>query len=85
MSPGCDTHTVHTDLANKLTCSLGNSGLKISKIILGAMSYGARQWQDWVLDEEEALPLIEHAYKRGINTWDTVHSSHYVSLASISC
>ncbi|PYH92996.1 Aldo/keto reductase [Aspergillus ellipticus CBS 707.79] len=50
---------------------LGNSGLKISKVILGAMSYGARQWQDWVLDEEEALPLIEHAYKRGINTWDT--------------
>ncbi|OJZ87519.1 hypothetical protein ASPFODRAFT_32192 [Aspergillus luchuensis CBS 106.47] len=50
---------------------LGNSGLKISKIILGAMSYGAKQWQDWVLDEEEALPLIEHAYKRGINTWDT--------------
>ncbi|RAH43308.1 aldo/keto reductase [Aspergillus brunneoviolaceus CBS 621.78] len=50
---------------------LGNSGLKISKIILGTMSYGTRQWQDWVLDEEEALPLIEHAYKRGINTWDT--------------
>jgi aryl-alcohol dehydrogenase-like predicted oxidoreductase len=51
---------------------LGNSGLKISKIILGAMSYGSKQWQDWVLDEDEALPLIEHAYKRGINTWDTV-------------
>ncbi|KAJ5388280.1 Aldo/keto reductase [Penicillium cosmopolitanum] len=50
---------------------LGNSGLKISKIILGTMSYGSRQWQDWVLDEEEALPLIEHAYKKGINTWDT--------------
>lgn len=52
--------------------SLGNSGLKISKIILGTMSYGSKQWQDWVLDEEESLPLIEHAYKRGINTWDTV-------------
>ncbi|KAJ5089587.1 Versiconal hemiacetal acetate reductase [Penicillium argentinense] len=50
---------------------LGNSGLKISKIILGTMSYGSKQWQDWVLDEEESLPLIEHAYKRGINTWDT--------------
>lgn len=53
---------------------LGNSGLKISKVILGAMSYGTKQWQDWVLDQEEALPLIEHAYKRGINTWDTVRS-----------
>ena len=36
------------------------------------MSYGSSQWQDWVLNEEESLPLIEHAYKRGINTWDTV-------------
>ncbi|PLB55043.1 Aldo/keto reductase [Aspergillus steynii IBT 23096] len=50
---------------------LGNSGLKISKVILGAMSYGTKEWQDWVLNEDEALPLIEHAYKRGINTWDT--------------
>lgn len=47
------------------------------------MSYGAKQWQDWVLDEEEALPLIEHAYKRGINTWDTVHSNYYLPFASI--
>lgn len=36
------------------------------------MSYGSKQWQEWVLDEEESLPLIEHAYKQGINTWDTV-------------
>ncbi|KAJ5183657.1 Aldo/keto reductase [Penicillium capsulatum] len=50
---------------------LGNSGLKISKIILGTMSYGTKQWQEWVLDEAESLPLIEHAYKQGINTWDT--------------
>ena len=53
--------------------SLGNSGLKISKIILGTMGYGSKQWQDWVLDEEDSLPLIEHAYKQGINTWDTVN------------
>ncbi|KAL5336807.1 NADP-dependent oxidoreductase domain-containing protein [Aspergillus crustosus] len=51
--------------------NLGKSGLKISKVILGTMSYGTSKWQDWVLDEENALPLIEHAYKRGINTWDT--------------
>ncbi|KAJ6004546.1 hypothetical protein N7522_006191 [Penicillium canescens] len=50
---------------------LGDSGLKISKIILGTMGYGSKDWQDWVLDEEDSLPLIEHAYKRGINTWDT--------------
>ncbi|RMJ21186.1 aryl-alcohol dehydrogenase [Aspergillus sp. HF37] len=50
---------------------LGKSGLKISKVILGAMSFGTKDWQDWVLNEDEALPLIEHAYKSGINTWDT--------------
>jgi aryl-alcohol dehydrogenase-like predicted oxidoreductase len=36
------------------------------------MSYGSSQWQPWVLDEAESLPLLEHAYKNGINTWDTV-------------
>jgi aryl-alcohol dehydrogenase-like predicted oxidoreductase len=55
-------------------CSLGKSGLKVSKVILGAMSYGDPAWQDWVLEEEEALPLLEYAYKAGINTWDTVYS-----------
>ncbi|KAL8733084.1 MAG: hypothetical protein Q9181_003705 [Wetmoreana brouardii] len=50
---------------------LGKSGLKISKVILGAMSYGSSDWQDWILNEDKALPLLEHAYKSGINTWDT--------------
>ena len=53
---------------------LGDSGLKISKVILGAMSYGSSEWQDWVLDEEKSLPLLEHAYKVGLNTWDTVRN-----------
>ena len=51
---------------------MGKSGLKVSRIILGAMSYGSSEWQPWVLDEAESLPLLEHAYKSGINTWDTV-------------
>ncbi|KAI9683946.1 MAG: hypothetical protein M1829_004281 [Trizodia sp. TS-e1964] len=50
---------------------LGKSGLKISKIVLGGMSYGSDKWQGWVLNEDTALPLLEHAYKVGINTWDT--------------
>ncbi|KAG2420544.1 hypothetical protein HFD88_000156 [Aspergillus terreus] len=50
---------------------LGDSGLKVSKIILGAMTFGAPEWQGWVLNEEESLPLLEHAYKKGIRTWDT--------------
>jgi len=50
---------------------LGNSGLKISKVILGAMSFGSPEWQEWVLDETAALPLLKHAYDVGLNTWDT--------------
>lgn len=57
---------------SNLLLSLGDSGLKISKVILGAMSYGSPEWQDWILDEEHSLPLLEHAYKVGLNTWDTV-------------
>ena len=53
--------------------SLGNSGLKISKVILGCMSYGDKRWMPWVLEEDDALPILEHAYKAGINTWDTAN------------
>ncbi|OJD40718.1 alcohol dehydrogenase [Diplodia corticola] len=51
--------------------NLGKSGLKVSKVILGAMSYGSSEWQEWVLNEADALPLLKHAYDNGINTWDT--------------
>jgi aryl-alcohol dehydrogenase-like predicted oxidoreductase len=51
--------------------TLGNSGLKISKVILGAMGYGNSAMEPWHLDPEDALPLLKHAYDVGINTWDT--------------
>ncbi|KAH0827489.1 aryl-alcohol dehydrogenase [Lanmaoa asiatica] len=50
---------------------LGNSGLKVSKVILGTMQYGTSEWQDWVLGEEEAIKHIKAAYDAGINTFDT--------------
>lgn len=50
---------------------LGKSGLKISKLILGCMSYGSPDWREWVLDEETSLPLLKHAYDSGIIAWDT--------------
>lgn len=50
---------------------LGNSGLKVSKIILGTMQYGSKVWQKWVLDEEEAIKHIKIAYDAGIQTFDT--------------
>ncbi|KAF7294863.1 Aldo-ket-red domain-containing protein [Mycena indigotica] len=50
---------------------LGNSGLKVSKIILGCMTYGTPEWQSWVLGEEEGIQHIKEAYENGIQTFDT--------------
>ncbi|EIW70947.1 hypothetical protein TREMEDRAFT_43464 [Tremella mesenterica DSM 1558] len=52
---------------------LGNSGLKVSKIILGCMSYGTPEWADWVLAEKEGIEHIKYAYSRGVNTFDTAN------------
>jgi hypothetical protein len=47
-------------MANKMQyVRLGSSGLKVSRIILGCMSYGTPEWQDWVLPEEEGLKHIK--------------------------
>ena len=35
---------------------LGNTGLKVSRLCLGCMSYGSSTWRAWVLDEEAARP-----------------------------
>ncbi|KAF5861695.1 hypothetical protein ETB97_012645 [Aspergillus alliaceus] len=48
---------------------LGKSGLKISKVILGGMSFGTSD--GWTIPEEQALPILKHAFDKGINTWDT--------------
>ncbi|KAH8818651.1 NADP-dependent oxidoreductase domain-containing protein [Flagelloscypha sp. PMI_526] len=50
---------------------LGTSGLKISKIILGCMTYGSKQWQEWVIEGDEAMEHIKVAYDAGVNTFDT--------------
>lgn len=52
---------------------LGNSGLKVSKIILGCMTYGTSKWSGWVLGEEEGLNHIKAAYDAGINAFDTAN------------
>lgn len=38
---------------------IGKSGLKVSKIILGFMSYGTPKWQGWVLGEKEAKEHVQ--------------------------
>lgn len=50
---------------------LGKTGLKVSRICLGAMTYGSPKWRDWVLDEEASKPFIQRALEAGINFFDT--------------
>src|SRR5690242_20661350 len=50
---------------------LGSAGLKVSRICLGAMTYGSKKWRQWVLEEEEARPFIQRALELGINFFDT--------------
>ena len=51
--------------------NLGKSGLKVSRICLGMMTYCTSKWRDWVLDEEESRPFIKKAWEAGINFFDT--------------
>jgi aryl-alcohol dehydrogenase (NADP+) len=51
--------------------NLGRTGLKVSRICLGAMTYGTSAWRDWVLDEPESRPFIKRALDAGINFFDT--------------
>ena len=51
--------------------NLGSSGVRVSRICLGCMTYGARKWREWVLDEPESRPLIRQALEAGINFFDT--------------
>jgi len=50
---------------------LGHTGLKVSRICLGTMTYGTPKWRDWVLEEEPSRPFIKRALEAGINFFDT--------------
>lgn len=51
--------------------NIGKTGLKVSRLCLGMMSYGSKKWREWVLDEKEALPFVKRALDAGINFFDT--------------
>ena len=51
--------------------NLGRSGLKVSRICLGMMSYGDPNWRQWVLPEDGGRPFIKRALQAGINFFDT--------------
>src|SRR5262252_1781760 len=50
---------------------LGTTGLKVSRLCLGCMTYGSSKWRSWVLDEEAAAPFFKKAIEAGINFFDT--------------
>jgi len=67
---------------------LGKSGLRVSVPILGAMSFGHKDWASWVEDsEEKVFELLKAAYDCGLNTWDTAnvysagHSEEFIGKA----
>jgi 1-deoxyxylulose-5-phosphate synthase len=51
--------------------NLGKTGLKVSRLCLGTMTYGSKKWREWVLEEEESRPFIRRALEAGINFFDT--------------
>ena len=50
---------------------LGNTGMKVSRLCFGTMTYGTSRWRPWILDEAEALPFYRRALELGINFFDT--------------
>ena len=50
---------------------LGSSGLHVSRVCLGMMSYGSSAWRPWVLDEDRAAPIVRAAVEAGITFFDT--------------
>ena len=54
--------------------TLGDTGMEVSRICLGCMSFGTPEWRDWVLDEEAGLELVDRAIELGINFFDTANA-----------
>jgi len=53
--------------------NLGKTGLKVSRICLGVMTYGDPNWREWILSEDEGRPFIKRALELGINFFDTAN------------
>src|SRR5437764_775971 len=51
--------------------NLGRTGVKVSRLCLGCMTYGSSRWRPWVLDEAEGRPFFRRAWEAGINFFDT--------------
>ncbi|KAK9759673.1 hypothetical protein K7432_017069, partial [Basidiobolus ranarum] len=60
-----------TELPKMRYTSFGSTGLKVSKLCLGCMSFGSSEWQPWILNEEEGKKIVKRAWDLGINFFDT--------------
>src|SRR5690606_40269347 len=52
---------------------LGSTGTTVSRLCLGMMTYGSKAWREWVVEEDEAGPIIKRALDLGINFFDTAN------------
>jgi aryl-alcohol dehydrogenase-like predicted oxidoreductase len=52
---------------------LGKTGLKVSRLCLGCMTYGSPEWRSWVLDQEQSKPFFKAAVEKGITFFDTAN------------
>lgn len=83
-----NSNNIYTDLAFALPPTemeytrLGAAGLKATKIILGAMSYGSKDWANWVVEEEE--PYVE---ERGVESLPNIPNGfvHHLPLPYVIC
>jgi len=53
--------------------TLGGTGMEVSELCLGCMSFGTSDWREWVLDEDESHEIIDRAIDLGINFFDTAN------------
>ena len=51
--------------------NLGQTGLQVSRICLGMMTYGTPRWRPWILDEDAGRPIVKRAVELGVNFFDT--------------
>src|SRR6476661_4348461 len=56
---------------NMQLVNLGRTGIKVSRLCLGCMTYGTPKWREWVLDEGASRPFFRRAWEAGVNFFDT--------------
>jgi aryl-alcohol dehydrogenase (NADP+) len=53
--------------------NLGKSGLQVSRLCLGCMTFGSKKWREWVIEEPDSRKVIKKALELGINFFDTAN------------